>query len=201
MLTLGPAVADAPALALVLHGRGQSPEYLSPAAERFAASGIRCVLPEADGNAWYPRGFMKPVAENRPQFAASLARLSDLLDGMELLGVPPARIVLAGFSQGGCMAAELLARRGRRYRAGIVWTGGRLGPPGTAWPAAKGIAGMPLLVTGSDVDEYVPEARVRETADFFRAAGAAVELLITPGRAHEIGEAELARAVAMAGGQ
>jgi predicted esterase len=200
MLTIGPAVAEARAVALMLHGRGQSPDDLRPAAERFAAAGIRCVLPEADGNTWYPRGFMKPVAENQPAFAASLARLSELLDGMELLGVPPARIVLAGFSQGGCMTAELLARRGRRYRAGIVWTGGRLGPPGTVWPAAAGIAGVPVLVTGSDVDEYVPEARVRETADFFRAAGAAVELLITPGRPHEIGGAELARAVALARG-
>jgi len=199
VLTLGPDPASARVVALVLHGRGQSPEYMRPAAERLAAIGVRCVLPEAEENSWYPLSFLQPIAANEPKLSLSLARLSGLLDGLEAAGVPPERTVLAGFSQGACVAAELLARRGRRYRAALILTGGLIGPPGTVWPVPTGIAGVPVLVTGSDMDEFVPEARTRETADTFRRAGATVELLVTPGRPHEIGPAEIARAVALLG--
>ena len=187
-------------VAVVLHGRGQSPAYMRPAAERLAAAGTHCILPEAVENSWYPLSFLQPLEGNEPKFSASLAQLSALLDDLEAAGVPPGRTVLAGFSQGACMTAELLARRGRRYRAAIGWTGGLLGPPGTAWPIPTGIAGVDVLLTGSDVDEFVPEARVRETAAVFRRAGAVVDVLVTPGRAHEIGDDEMSRAVALLGG-
>ncbi len=197
VLTIGPALSDAAYVALVLHGRAQSPEYMRPAAERLAAAGVRCLLPEAAEKSWYPLGFLQPINANEPNFSASLARLTSMLDQLEREGVSSERTVIAGFSQGACMTAELLARRPRAYRAGIVWTGGLLGPPDTAWPTPAGIAGVPILLTGSDVDEFVPEARVHETADVFRRAGAAVEVLIARGRAHEIGAAEIARAVAL----
>jgi predicted esterase len=71
-----------------------------------------------------------------------VASLSALLDSVEASGVVPANIVLAGFSQGACMTAELLARRGHRYRAAIIWTGGLLGAPGTEWPTPAGM-GVP----------------------------------------------------------
>ena len=198
-LTLGPPLDAARFVALVLHGRGQSPDYMRPAAERLAAGGGHCILPEAADNSWYPLSFLQPLAANEPKLSESLARLSDLLDGLEARGVAPGWTVLAGFSQGACMTAELLARRGRAYRAAFVWTGGLIGPPGTIWAVPRGIAGVPVLASGSDVDEFVPEARVHETARVFADAGAAVEVMIAPGRAHEIAAAELARAVALLG--
>ena len=198
-LTLGPPLEAARFVALVLHGRGQSPEYMRPAAELLGAAGAHCILPEAAGNSWYPLSFLQPRAANEPKLTESLARLSDLLDGLEAGGVAPGRTVLAGFSQGACMTAELLARRGRAYRAAFVWTGGLIGPPGSVWAVPRGIAGVPVLASGSDVDEFVPEARVHETARVFADAGAAVEVTIERGRAHEIAAAELARAMALLG--
>jgi hypothetical protein len=56
-----------------------------------------------------------------------------------------------------------------------------------------------VLLTCSDVDEFVPEARVHETASMFRRAGALVDVLIMPGRPHEIGEVEILRAIGMLG--
>jgi predicted esterase len=196
-LTVGPPLESAASVALVLHGRGQSPEYMRPAAERFAAAGVHCLLPHAEDDSWYPLSFLQPVANNEPKFSTSLATLSELLDGLEAAGKPPERTVLAGFSQGACMTAELAARRGRRYQAAIIWTGGLLGPAGTEWATPAGTRGMNILLTGSDVDEFVPEARVNETASVFRRAGATVEVMITPGRPHEIPDGEIARAVAL----
>jgi phospholipase/carboxylesterase len=42
--------------------------------------------------------------------------------------VPPERIVLAGFSQGGCLVAVLLARTPRPYAGVAILTGALIGP-------------------------------------------------------------------------
>jgi dienelactone hydrolase len=108
------------------------------------------------------------------------------------------RIVLGGFSQGACLTAETLVRRPRRLGGAIVWTGGLIGPPGTSWPLAPALAGMAVLVTGSDVDPFVPESRGHETARHFAACGCTVETMMLPGRPNEIADAEIAAARARA---
>ena len=60
---------------------------------------------------WYPDRFDAPRAANEPWLAEALAACGAALDGLAAAGVPPQRIVLAGFSQGACLAADLLARR------------------------------------------------------------------------------------------
>ena len=62
-----------------------------------------------------------------------------------------------------------------------------------------GLAGMAVLVTGSDVDPFVPELRGRETARHFAACGCAVETMMLAGRLHEIADAEIAAARALLG--
>jgi phospholipase/carboxylesterase len=47
------------------------------------------------------------------------------------------------------------------------------------------------MITGSDVDEWIPESRVHETARALRGFGAEVETLICKGRPHEVTDAEL----------
>lgn len=42
--------------------------------------------------------------------------------------MPPERIVLAGFSQGGCLVAVLLARTPRPYAGVAILTGALIGP-------------------------------------------------------------------------
>ena len=84
-----------------------------------------------------------------------------------------------------------------RCAALVVFTGGLIGPAGTTWqlaPPATTLGGLPVMLTGSDVDEWVPEARVRETASVLAALGAAVRCRIYSGRAHTVCDEEISEA-------
>lgn len=196
-LTLGPPPDRAAAVLVMLHGRAQSPEMIRSQAAGLLRPDLHCVLPAAPGGAWYPKRFLAPLAENEPDLSASLARVGDILERLEGQGVPPGRLVLLGFSQGACLAAEAALRFPRRFGAVIVWTGALIGPPGTAWPRPEALRDVPVLLTGSDVDEWVPEASVRQTGAHLSALGAAVDLRLYPGRPHDVSAPEVAAAAAL----
>lgn len=196
-LTLGPPLGEAAAVVVLMHGRAQSPAMMREQAAGLIRPQLHCVLPQAPDNTWYPARFLAPLAENEPFLSASLARIEAIVAGAIAAGVSAERIVLLGFSQGACLAAEFAIRHPRRYGAVIVWTGGLIGPPGTAWPRPAALRGVPVLVTGSDVDEFVPEASVRQTAAHFAAIGAATDLRLYPGRAHIVSPLEVAAAAAL----
>ena len=196
-LAVGPKLAEAAVLAVLLHGRGQSPDYICGQAEGLFAPDVRHVVPAAPGRVWYPRRFMTPGAETDPALDTAVGIVAALLDDAIAGGMPPGRIVLIGFSQGGCLASEVARRHPRRYGGLVIWTGGLIGPPGTVWAVPAGLAGVPVLVTGSDADPFIPEVRTRETAAHFRAAGAEVDLRVYPGRPHIVLDTEVASAAAL----
>ena len=70
-------------------------------AGRLAAAGVRCVLPAAAGNTWYPQRFTAPLAENEPWLTYALEALDAHVDGDS---------ALIGFSQGACLVLEYVAR-------------------------------------------------------------------------------------------
>jgi predicted esterase len=47
-------------------------------------------------------------------------------------------------------------------------------------------AGLPVLLTGTEQDEFVPVDRVRATAEILREAGAVVDLRICAPAPHEV---------------
>ena len=51
-----------------------------------------------------------------------------------------------------------------------------------------------MLITSSDVDEWVPDARVKETADVLAGLGADVRLRLYHGRGHVVSDRELSEA-------
>ncbi len=196
-LTIGPALAGAGVLLVLLHGRGQSPDYICGQAEALFAPGVRCVVPAAPGRVWYPLRFMAPGAAGDPKLADAVAIVEAIVSDAIGQGMPPERIVVLGFSQGGCLASEFVRRHPRSYGGVAIWTGGLIGAPGTEWAVPEGLAGVPVLVTGSDCDAYIPEARTRETAAHFAAVGARVDLQLYPGRAHIVSPPEVAAVAAM----
>ena len=106
----------------------------------------------------------------------------------------PARLVIGGFSQGACLSAEYLSRHPRRLAGAILWTGGLIGPPGNAWRPDRALDGMPVYITTSETDPFVPPARVRETADWLIASGATVTARIFTSREHMVSDEEIAAA-------
>jgi len=172
---------------VLLHGRGRDPDDVLALAERMDVPDVCFLAPAAPGNTWYPLSFLAPVEENEPALSDALATVASLAVAIE-----PARLVLGGFSQGACLAAEYALRHPARYAGLLLFTGGFIGPRGTAAPEHGAFDGTPAYLGTSDPDDWVPVWRVHETADALAAQGAAVTLEVFRGLDHRVDDQEIA---------
>jgi phospholipase/carboxylesterase len=180
---------------VLIHGRYRTPEEMVYLSSRLNLDNIRWIAPSAGHDrTWYPGLFMDPVSTNEPALTQAIKQIDSALDRASEEGrLGPDRLVMMGFSQGACLTVEYALRHPGRCQPLIVLTGGLFGPAGTEWQGTPVmLSGTRVLLTGSDVDEWIPEARVQETAQVLSGFGAAVEVRIYPGRPHEVGDAELA---------
>jgi len=197
VLESGAARRDAELFALMIHGRGRTPEEMVELAEALDVAGIRYLCPEAPGNSWYPERLLEPREKNQPALGHSLAAIGALLAGLVGEGIDDSRIVICGFSQGACLGTEVLLKRPAPYAACLFFTGGLIGPPGTIWRSCARIPSVPVLLTGSETDEWVPAWRMRQTATALQAFGASVEAIIYENREHIVSDDEIMRARAL----
>ncbi|WP_152040539.1 alpha/beta hydrolase [Salinigranum salinum] len=183
-------VADTAVVAL--HGRGATAESVLRLADEFHRHGVASVAPQAHRNRWYPRSFLAPIDANEPDLSSAIAAVDATVDDVIDAGVPPERVVVVGFSQGGCLAAEYVARHPRRYGGLVVLSGGLIGPEGTTFEHTGDLAGTPVFLGCSDVDPHVPVERVHESRDVFERLGGDVTERIYPGMAHTVNDDEIA---------
>jgi predicted esterase len=186
-------LARASAVLVLLHGRGHEPASMHALAARLELPGVACVAPAVPGNSWYPGRFLQPRAVSEPALSRALDTVGSTLDDLTAAGVDPARIVLGGFSQGACVVCDALARRPRRLGALAVLCGGLIGAGDDELvsPPADALAGLPVLLTGTEEDDWVPVERVRRSAELLAAAGAAVDLRIHPPAEHRVHDDEV----------
>ena len=183
-VTVGPPVAGARRVAVVVHGRDQDPEYmLEHLVARLEAPDVAFVLPAAAERSWYPARYFDPREANEPWLGHALAAVEAAIGGVE-----PERVVLAGFSQGACLVADLLARAPRPFAGAAILTGAFIGPH----PEPAGLDGVPVFMESSRYDEWVALDDVQATAKAFEAAGARVELQVSDDREHRIRDAAVA---------
>ncbi|PRX49565.1 phospholipase/carboxylesterase [Prauserella shujinwangii] len=182
----GVDAGDAALAVLAVHGRAQGPSFLRETARRFGAAPVRFYAPEAEGNTWYPRPFLEPLASNQPDLDESLATVDGYLAALAGAGFPPERVVPWGFSQGACLLAHHVLTAPRRFAGLVLCTGGHVGPDPLPPPAGTPLRGVPAVVRSVEDDPWVPSHRVRETAELLRRAGADVDLRIDPGTEHVI---------------
>ena len=181
---------------ILLHGRDRTREEKVVLASSFQLEGIRWLAPAADTGSWYPGRFFDPVAVNEPFLSQAIDSVDRVVDeAWEGGRLGPSQIFLVGFSQGACLALEYALRRPGRSGALVVFTGSIFGAPGEvrSFPPDL-LAGLRVLVTGSDSDEWIPEASTRETARLLSELGAEVRLRVYKGRPHIVSPAELAEA-------
>ena len=191
----GAPVEAAAVVVVLVHGRGQSPQYMADNfVDRLGRADIAFVAPAAADNTWYPTSFLSPVPDNQPGIDQTMQRLAVIRDDLLGEGILPERIVWCGFSQGACVLSQFVSLDPRRWGGLLALTGGLIGPPGTDWVIDGSFDRMPAYFTTSEADPFVPEERVRETATRFAAAGARVSVEIHLGREHEISDAEIDRA-------
>ena len=159
---------------------------------------VAYVLPAASGGSWYPGHFHEPRIVNEPWLSQALEAAETAIAEVLDAGVPPERIVLAGFSQGACLVAELLASGPRPYAGAAVLTGALVGPADEVKQPGP-LDGLPVFMESSRYDEWVPLERVEATARALEAAGARVELQVAEDREHRIRDEAVAGVRALLG--
>jgi phospholipase/carboxylesterase len=212
----GEPPASARGALLMLHGRGSRAEEILALAGMLPREGFAFAAPRAPAGAdsWYPYRFLEPLERNEPALSRSLSRVADSLAWLAAQGVGAERVILLGFSQGACLAAESAARsagsagparsgagRGVRYGGLAVLSGGLIGPPGPPGELASrysgSLHGTPVFLGCSDVDPHIPLGRVHETARVFGGLGAEVTERVYPGLGHRVTGDEIEHIAAM----
>jgi len=195
ILEFGATMQDAGAVIILLHGRGSSATEISRMAPAITPETdgrtIAWLAPQAAQNTWYPHRFIEPVERNEPYLSSALRVVEELVDSATAAGVPDARIMIAGFSQGACLALEFAARGSRRIDGVIAFAGGLIGPPDAERAALPDQSGLSVFVGCGDMDQHIPIETAERSAERFRTAGADVDFRRYTGLHHTIIEDEL----------
>jgi phospholipase/carboxylesterase len=184
----GRPVAEASGAVILLHGRGGSAEDILTLASDLYLPQLVYLAPQAAGNSWYPNSFLAPIAQNEPWLTSALRKVETTL---EMVGLPLDRVVVAGFSQGACLATEFVARHPQRYAGLIAFTGGLIGTLGADLTHSGDLAGTPAFFGSGDPDPHVPWQRVKQSAEILADMGAAVTSRRYPNRPHTISSEEI----------
>ncbi|MDX1417786.1 MAG: dienelactone hydrolase family protein [Candidatus Promineifilaceae bacterium] len=194
ILSGGKPLSAAEAALILIHGRGASAYDIIGLGMELDNGQYTLLAPQAANNTWYPYSFLSPLDRNEPYLTSALQSVADLVAHVEENGISAEKIILAGFSQGACLISEFAARNTRRYGGLLAFSGGLIGPPGTARDYPGSLEGTPVFIGCSDIDAHIPVERVHETAEILRALGAEVHKKIYPGMAHTINQDELDQA-------
>jgi phospholipase/carboxylesterase len=179
---------------------------------------FRPIVPELVDRAWPPLRFVFPHAPVRPVtinggmrmrawydilgteiaarqevagIRASIAELDALIAREGERGIPPGRVILAGFSQGGAIVLAGGVRHAAKL-AGIIGLSTYLPLDGlTAAERSAANAGLPIFMGHGSYDPVVPEALGRLSRDALSALGYDVEWHTYP-MAHQVSAPEIA---------
>lgn len=94
--------------------------------------------------------------------------------------------MILGFSQGGCLASEFVARNARKYGGLVALSGGLIGPERTPRDYSGDLQGTPVFLGCSDADFHIPKERVQETADVLKKLGGEVTERLYPNMGHTV---------------
>lgn len=192
-----PAVAAGVPLAcarmacVLIHGRDQDEAVMLDVVERLHSDDIAYLLPVTAERSWYPGRYYDPVGENEPYLSWAIDACEAPLRMAGAAGMDDRRIVMAGFSQGACVLAELLARRPRTLAGAAVLTGSLLGPPEERVRPAR-VDGLRMFFAVSRYDEWVALEDAEATARAFERSGARVAFEVYEDRVHHINDRAVA---------
>ena len=200
-----PAAASTPRpwLLVLMHGVGSNEQDLFGLAphipERFHVLSLRAPFRMGPGShAWFDFSIEPTGARtiNEAQEAQSRQLAAQAIESAAAqLGIPPERVVVGGFSQGGIMALSLLLTQPQLMQAAMVWHS-RLLPQVLPHAApADALRGKQLWLSHGTHDNVIPLANAQAIAHHMAALPVAVSYHEFPS-AHEIRPSELSASVA-----
>ncbi len=175
----------------MVHGRGASAQGILGMTTEFDTDDVAYLAPQAQRSEWYPHSFLAPVEQNEPGRTSGLQAIDDALSECTESGIPVDRVLVMGFSQGGCLASEYVARNPKRYGGLAALSGGLIGDAIDPDEYQGDLEETPAFFGCSDVDPHIPEERVHASADVFERLNADVEKRLYPGMGHTVNQDEL----------
>ena len=191
VLQAGADPSEARGAVILVHGRGATASSILGLAEALDRPDFFYLAPQAAGNSWYPNRFMVPRKQNEPHLSSALRRIGDLVDQLASVDLPAERVMIVGFSQGACLAADFVARNPRRYGGVGVLSGGLIGEVINPADYSGSLADTPVFVGCSDIDGHIPVERVKLTSMVLGSLGAALTERIYPGMGHSVNDNEI----------
>jgi phospholipase/carboxylesterase len=191
LVAAGTELAEASAAAVLLHGRGATARSIAQTGQQFHRDGLALLAPQAAGNTWYPNPFTAPVERNEPGRSSGLGAIQSAIDHADDAGIPTRKVLVLGFSQGGCLASEFVARNPTRYGGVVGLSGGLIGESIDTDEYDGDLAGTPGFLGCSDVDPHIPEERVHTTAAVLGELNGNIETRIYEGMGHGVNREEL----------
>ncbi|WP_121820222.1 alpha/beta hydrolase [Halostella salina] len=191
LVTAGADIDAADAAVVLAHGRGATARSILGMTAEFDADGVAYLAPQAARNTWYPNSFLAPVEQNEPGRTSGLQAIEDAIERATDAGIPVERVGVMGFSQGGCLASEFVARNPRRYGFLAALSGGLIGETVDPDAYEGSVEGTPVFLGCSDVDPHIPLERVEATTAAFEQLGGDVTERIYEGMGHGVNEDEI----------
>lgn len=192
-----------PWLLVLMHGVGSNEQdlfHLSPQIpDRFHVLSLRAPHRMRPGShAWFDfsvepgSGVRRIHAEQEASSRALVAQTVQAAAAQ--LGIPPERVVVGGFSQGGIMALSLLLTRPELMHAALVWHSRLLPEVLPLQAPLDALVGKKLWVSHGTHDNVIPLASGQAIAQHMATLPVSVTYREFPG-AHEIRPPELAATV------
>ncbi|WP_058367145.1 alpha/beta hydrolase [Haloparvum sedimenti] len=189
LLTAGAPAAAAEVAVVLLHGRGATAQGIINLFDPVYRHGVALLAPAAERSRWFPEAFDAPRSVNEPHLTSAVGRVRDAVETAAAAGIPPERVIVVGFSQGACVAAEFAARHPREYGGVFVLAGALPRNSAEERRVDGSLSGTLTFLGSSDDDPHVSVDRVRETAATFEAADADVTVDVAVGEGHAVTEA------------
>jgi phospholipase/carboxylesterase len=181
-----PAAGDPHGAIVLLHGRGTDENDLFPLIDildpdrRLAGFTLRGPLNLPPGGwHWYRLGGIP--TPDPPTFEASYELVTGWLDSLpDELGVPPARTVIGGFSQGSVMSYAVSLGEGRPSPAGVIALSGFIPRVPEFSLDLDSRTGLPVAIGHGTYDPVIPVEFGREAKEMLEQAGLDVSWRETP---------------------
>lgn len=193
-LVVEPANArpDTP-LVIALHGRGDKAEKFASVAEDLALP-VRTVVARGpvawgrfNGRQWWEMRH-PDAAKNARALSVAVDRLATLVDQLAKTYPAAGPPIIYGFSQGGMLALEALARRPGLFKAVAALSARLTSEQGFTRPTAA--QRIPVLLTAGRKDRIIPPEQTQAAAKTLTKLGYPVEV-VSFERAHTIDQKSL----------